>query len=234
MYQIKNTITGDYYIGSSVDLRERLWNHRWRLNRNCHGNEYLQRSWNKYGGDNFTFETILYCDKSMTLYYEQVILDGLKPTFNIAKNAVAFMLGLHHAETTKRKISEANTGNHHTIEARHKMSEAKTGTHPTEEHRLKLSEALIGNKRCLGFHHTEETKQKMSEAHAGERHPLFGKHHTEETKQKISEAAMGNQRCLGKHHTDEAKRKISDSRHQYLASKQSLIASAPQPRLETL
>ena len=118
---------------------------------------------------------------------------------------------LHHkcksyklSEETKKKMSEAKSGeNHprygkkHSEESKKKMSEALKGKKFSEEHRKKLSESLKGR------HHSEETKKKMSEAHKGAINPNKGKHRSEETKRKISEAHKGKHWHIGedgKHH----------------------------------
>ena len=81
----------------------------------------------------------------------------------IHSNGNKNMLGKHHSEETKRKLSEANKN----------MS---------EETKKKMSEVHKGNKNMLGKHHSEETKRKMSEAK---------KNMSEETKRKIGEAKKG-------------------------------------------
>ena len=132
IYKIINNVTGEFYIGSSVDLCRRLNAHRFRLTGGYHINPHLQNAWNKYGADSFLFEIVLYCDIENLLYYEQVLLDGLKSTYNIAKKAGKPMLGRKHTEEAKRKISEAftgalspNFGKHFSNETKSKMSEAR-------------------------------------------------------------------------------------------------------------
>lgn len=213
VYKITNTVTGDFYIGSSVSLAKRFRDHRYTLESNYHRNVHLQNAWNKYGADNFLFEVILYCDKSMTLYYEQVLIDGLNPTYNIARVALAPFQGLKHTEEHKQKLSEVRSGDgnyffgkNHTKESKRKISEAMKGRPFTEEHRRKISEAQMGERNHrFGKCFSEETRQKMSDSHMGEKNLNFGKHRSEETKRKISEANKGYK------HTEEAKQRMSKS-----------------------
>ena len=64
IYSITNVVTGDMYIGQTIQDFEKRWkSHISALNRGNHDNEYLQRSWNKYGEDAFKFKAIHYCDE---------------------------------------------------------------------------------------------------------------------------------------------------------------------------
>ena len=57
IYKITNKITHQNYIGQTIDIQRRKRTHRNRLNNNTHDNPKLQASWNKYGQDNFEFES---------------------------------------------------------------------------------------------------------------------------------------------------------------------------------
>ena len=70
IYFIRNKINGKIYVGSAINLKRRKWEHFTRLERNEHHNEYLQRSWNKYGKENFEFLIIQYCEKDKLLEKE--------------------------------------------------------------------------------------------------------------------------------------------------------------------
>lgn len=64
IYSITNVVTGDMYIGQTIQDFEKRWkSHISDLNRGNHDNEYLQRSWNKYGEGAFKFKAIHYCDE---------------------------------------------------------------------------------------------------------------------------------------------------------------------------
>lgn len=48
VYKITNTINGNFYIGSSIRIRERWYEHKYLLNKGTHHSKHLQNSWNKY------------------------------------------------------------------------------------------------------------------------------------------------------------------------------------------
>jgi group I intron endonuclease len=57
-YFITNTLNQMKYVGSSVDVKQRLSGHRQLLKNNKHHNPHLQNAYNKYNKDNFTFDII--------------------------------------------------------------------------------------------------------------------------------------------------------------------------------
>ena len=57
IYRITNTYTGQHYIGQTIDINRRKRKHFNTLMNNQHDNPKLQASWNKYGKDNFEFES---------------------------------------------------------------------------------------------------------------------------------------------------------------------------------
>ena len=64
IYKILNTINGKFYIGSSVNLRKRLYEHFRELELGIHTNKHLQNAWIKYGKQGFKFQVIKTIDKT--------------------------------------------------------------------------------------------------------------------------------------------------------------------------
>lgn len=58
IYCIRNSITGERYIGSSVNIEARWLIHKTQLNQKCHHSHKLQVAWSKYGQSSFIFEII--------------------------------------------------------------------------------------------------------------------------------------------------------------------------------
>lgn len=61
IYKIVNTVNNKVYVGQSVEIERRWKRHKRELNDNKHGNDYLQRAWNKHDKKNFRFEIIEIC-----------------------------------------------------------------------------------------------------------------------------------------------------------------------------
>jgi group I intron endonuclease len=106
IYQIKNLITGDLYIGQSVNLNKRKTQHFYRLRKNNHHSSYMQNSFNKYGESKFEFTIILYCEPNELTFYEQLLVDKWNPAYNTCKEIVDSPKGLKRTDEFKQKIRE--------------------------------------------------------------------------------------------------------------------------------
>lgn len=58
IYKITNKINDKFYIGSSMNLDNRIYRHKNELKNNSHKNKHLQAAYNKYGKENFHFEVL--------------------------------------------------------------------------------------------------------------------------------------------------------------------------------
>lgn len=58
IYYIRNLFNDKLYIGSSKDIYKRFAKHKKDLKKGIHHNIYLQRSWDKYNEQSFTFEVL--------------------------------------------------------------------------------------------------------------------------------------------------------------------------------
>jgi len=214
IYCIRNLINGKRYIGQASVLINRKYYHFSELKRNCHHNKYLQRSYNKYGVENFIFEILLICEKEYLTHYEQIFCDILRPEYNTRK-CVDSNLGTKWPEESRRKMSERISGENNpnygkipSDETRLRMSESHIGKSLSEDQKMKMSERMKGeNNPNYGKPMPEERKIKMIENMpdmSGENHPFYGKHHTEETKILLSEKA--------KNISDETRKKMSDAK----------------------
>lgn len=61
IYQIKCNKNGKIYIGQTIDLDRRLYDHLRNLRRGTHHNNYLQNAFNKHGEESFEFSVLQEC-----------------------------------------------------------------------------------------------------------------------------------------------------------------------------
>lgn len=85
IYKIKNIVTNKEYLGSSKEIEVRFKRHLRDLKNGKHHNTHLQRSWDKYGEDNFKFQIIEECEIDDLLNMEQHYLDMNIDGYNIGK-----------------------------------------------------------------------------------------------------------------------------------------------------
>ena len=126
IYQIRNLVNGHVYIGSTVRFYSRRSAHKRDLEKGMHHSERLQRAWAKYGEGAFIFEPLLVCDRQSLIFYEQMLIDAIKPEYNMCRVAGS-CLGNRLSEEHRRKIGAAHKGKVTSAETRKKMSLAAIG-----------------------------------------------------------------------------------------------------------
>lgn len=115
---IRNRVTGDCYIGSSVNMRLRWARHRHILNKKPDkASRKLLHAWRKYGEQAFEFRVLLTCPASDCERYEQLMIDTFKPRYNTRLIAAGSNYGIkwpaevtakkwaHHATKTVRGVT---------------------------------------------------------------------------------------------------------------------------------
>src|SRR5216684_3447498 len=229
IYKITCTANKRIYIGSAVNLRERKRAHFSALRHNRHGNQHLQRAWNKYGEQAFTFEVLEQVLPIALTAREQYWLNKLKPFdrkgFNIAREAGS-TLGVEMSPETRAKISQANLGKKNTLEHNEKVRQANLGKKLSPEHRAKIGQAHLGSKRSLetrerirqgNLNRSPEARAKAIEA---SRQANLGRKHTPEQIEKNRQAQLNrspesnekfSQVNLGRKHTTEARANMGRS-----------------------
>ena len=82
IYKITNTITGDFYIGSSKNIKSRWESHKWPSKWNKYPNNPMYLDMQKYGVDKFEFQVIEEVEAAKLKEVEQKFIETLKPTYN--------------------------------------------------------------------------------------------------------------------------------------------------------
>ena len=163
IYCIENIINNKKYIGKSVDINSRFDYHKSMLRKNKHDNDHLQKSWNKYGENNFLFNIIEECSKEQLVEKEIFYIkffDTQNKGYNMTKGGDG-TLGRILSDETKIKISNSNKG---------KIISDKTKKRMSENH----YDCSGKNNPWYGKKLPESIKKKMSENHydcIGENNP---------------------------------------------------------------
>lgn len=124
VYSIVNILNNHRYIGSSMNIHQRLANHRSKLRTGKHNNVHLLRAYNKYGEDNFKVQILEVCDKirDTLVFLEQKYLD-LKPEYNISPFANRpDSTGKKCPEHVKQLLRQQRLGKKASDETRRKIS----------------------------------------------------------------------------------------------------------------
>lgn len=174
IYAIINEINGKVYIGQTKDIKKRLNNHRSTLKNNAHKNPHLQKSVNKYGIKNFTFEPLFEV-----------------PTEELDVNE-RFYIAFFESMNPKKGYNKENGGNQNknvSEETRRKMSKASKERWKDEGYRKKMSEKKKGENHPF----FSKKRPKHSERMNGKNNPNWGKKTPEETRRKISKTL--SERC---------------------------------------
>ena len=82
VYKITNTMTNDFYIGSSKNVKLRWASHKWPSIWNEQPNNPLYLDMKKYGLDKFVFEILAEVEAEKLKEKEQEFIETLKPTYN--------------------------------------------------------------------------------------------------------------------------------------------------------
>ena len=211
IYEIRNRGNGKCYVGSAVNIIRRWRDHLTRLRCGRHGNQHLQRAFDKYGEPAFGFSVLEHIeDTSQLIPREQHFLDTLSPEYNISPTAGS-PLGIRRTEEVRARASAAHKGVKLSEAHCRAIGKASKGRSVSPETRAKLSEALRGERGFwYGKHLSKETRKKLSAAHKGQRSSFYGKHHSKATKRKLSEAVSGERHPMyGKQPSEATRRKIS-------------------------
>ena len=82
VYRIINTITGDFYVGSSKDVKKRWANHKIPSTWNEHPNNPMYLDMKKFGVDKFELEILEEVEIEQLKEMEQQFIEKLKPVYN--------------------------------------------------------------------------------------------------------------------------------------------------------
>lgn len=108
VYKITNTKNSKIYVGSSVNVYNRMHTHFTKLKKGVHANKHLQAAYNKYGRQVFSFEILEYCNNFTER--EQYYINSLNPDYNhriIAQNNKGLTVSIKTREKIRNTLKKA-------------------------------------------------------------------------------------------------------------------------------
>lgn len=168
IYSIENKTNHKKYIGQSVNIKNRWCHHKADLKNGEHDNDYLQKSWNKYGDQNFEFKILEECSENMLNDRERYYID----LYNTMNRDYGYNLK-----------SGGQDKNYATEDVKNKISKGNKKYYK-EHPEAKIQSSINAYKQWSN----PEIKAKI----IGENNGMYGKTHMEEAKKKISEAQKGH------------------------------------------
>lgn len=149
VYAITNVANGKRYIGSTINPKKRWVTHKSTLRKGKHHSFVLQRAWDKYGENSFSFTILLVCPAQKRVDYEEKIMPTASYNLfrtNLHKPVIGAkisraLLGKPKTEAHKRAISEGKTGVTMDTAFCEKARARQLGVSPSVATRNKLSKA---------------------------------------------------------------------------------------------
>lgn len=160
VYKMTNKVTGDFYIGSTVDLARRMREH---FNTNKVTNEILRSAIDTYGRENFQVDIIEDCTSENLRERETFYIEQLKPTYNLNQKAADV------PDEMRARISK-------------KMRDKWESM--SDEERAKVIKNNLTYRAQKGHGVSEYTRSKIREARAKQ---VFSKESRERAAKKIKE-----------------------------------------------
>jgi len=185
IYLIVNKVNGKYYVGSSCNVKRRVYEHFYYLENSVHNNPKLQAAFNLHGKNNF--ETIMLES-----------LDGfsMEDILPIEQKYLTICNSVKYNNYNCRYLSTG--GNRPTVSFMEKLSLPRGPLKESTKEKLRIRFSGENNPN-FGKRHTQEWKDNMSK---------IKKNISEETREKMRAAARRRVRRKMGPMSDETKQKL--------------------------
>ena len=135
IYKITNTVTGDFYIGSSKDVKRRWAEHKWPSSWNKQPNNPMYLDMKNYGTDKFVFEILEEVEIEKLKEAEQQFIETLKPTYN---NYNANGLNIERRKESNKKAQKKYNKSDKFKEAQKKYQKSDKGKEAKKKYNNQL------------------------------------------------------------------------------------------------
>lgn len=178
IYKIENEVNGKIYVGSSKDGRKRYLKHLSTLRKSRHHNIHLQRAFDKYGEDVFSYSVI---EETEDLFERELFwIKSLDPDYNIG--------GVCGGDTYTNHPDQAELKVRLTEQLRNcKKPDPRYGAdNPNWRGGSSVSYCECGANKARKAKSCGGCRDRT-----GEGNSFYGKAHSDETKKAIGEANSG-------------------------------------------
>ena len=141
VYKITNTVTGDFYIGSSKNVKLRWAAHKWPSSWKRFPNNPMYLDMQKYGVEKFEFQILEVVEPGSLKETEQKFIELLKPAYN-DRNANG--LDIERYKETKKEYQKSDKGKESQKESQKEYQKTEKGK---ESH--KKAQNKYENQLCL-------------------------------------------------------------------------------------
>lgn len=114
VYKITNTATGDFYIGSSIDVTRR-WQQHTQLSTWKEKTNKMYKDMQTYGVDKFVLSMIIPVQEQYLKQVEQELIELLRPTYNKLR------ADGWDSKYTKQKYQKSEKGKQTDLNYRHRL-----------------------------------------------------------------------------------------------------------------
>lgn len=184
IYLRTNLVNGKQYVGQTKDFKQREYS--WNCLKQVYANPYLTKARNKYGLENF--DTVILGEFESQEELNRWEKHYIKMFNSLFPNGYNFQEGGTNgcgcAETTKEKISIANTG-------KEPWNKGKTYDELFDEETAKRLRKLTSD-----FAKTRTGEKNPFYGHHFDVHPMQGKHHSDATKRKIGDKNRNGKKAI--------------------------------------
>lgn len=229
IYLLHNLVNGKQYVGSTIDLRRRLYAY-YSPSKLIDG-RYISNSILKYGHNNFTVlivEIIEPSDNIKTdlLNREQYYIDLLKPVLNLNPTAGS-SLGFKHLDETKALLAKLRTGKPLSDKTKQLLSELFSSPGPVGPGGVSAGRSPGRGGELNPFWgktHNLDTLTRMKLAKIGELNPMYGRDKSPEFIEQMYKDKHGsNNPMWGKTHSEDTLNKMRKGVYVYDALTMELI-----------
>ena len=162
VYKIQCEKDGRFYIGASTNPHKRRLEHFNDLRKGKHHNRFIQRAFNKYGEDSFSYTILEEFEQEDAMWKrEEELLEGLSNTYNMMPGGIRGpkmygkdnpKFGKQISEQQRKLQSEAMSGENHPFfgKKRPKHSEFLKTNNPMHTHSIDFSGDKNPNAKHFG------------------------------------------------------------------------------------